>query len=126
MELFLSYLNRHIDGSEHRLREKMKKSFDRIVKACKLSAEPAYSKWLHNKLLTYYPEFLQHDIDSTDPFKFDEPIATAWALEHIPDFEFLVQLIVAAHFQSWFGQWLSIKKTADMSHKSDMTDFEFE
>jgi len=126
MNLFLDYLNKHITGSEHMLRGRMKKSYDRIVKAAKLSAEPTYCKWLHNKINTYYPEFVSHHIDTNNVFQFDEPTATSWAIKNIPDFEFLVQMIAAAHFTSWFGKWLSISKIADMGHRLDTTDFEFE
>jgi len=116
MELFNSYLERHIEGSEHMLRGRMKKSYDKVLVQCRNSAEPAYTKWLANKIYTYYPGNAW----------VDEPTGTAWALRNIPNFEFLVQMIVAAHFTSWFGKWLSISKYADMSHKLDMTDFEFE
>jgi len=116
MTLFLDYLNRHISGSEHMLRGRMKKSYDRIVKAAKLSAEPTYCKWLANKIYTYHP---QHTW-------VDEPTATSWAINNIPDFEFLVQMIAAAHFTSWFGKWLSINKSADMGHRLDKTDFTFD
>jgi len=110
----MNYLNRHIDGSEKMLRGRMKKSYDKVLMQCKTSAESAYTKWLVNKMFTYYPGNTW----------IDEPTATAWALRNIPDFEFLIQLIVAAHFQAWFGQWISTNKHVD--GKKNTVDFEFE
>ena len=119
MELFNGYLERHIEGSEHMLRGRMKKSYDKVLKQCRDAAEPAYTKWLANKIYTYYPGNTW----------VDEPTSTSWALRKIPGFEFLVQMIAAAHFTSFFGKWISISKHAEMTHRTavaDMTDFEFE
>jgi hypothetical protein len=117
MELFNSYLNRHIEGSEHMLRGRMKKSYDKVLVQCRNAAGPTYTKWLANKIYTYYPGNAW----------VDEPTGTAWALRNIADFEFLVQMIAASHFISFFGKWISISKNTDIANKKDnITDFEFE
>jgi hypothetical protein len=116
MELFNSYLERHIDGSEHMLRRRMKKSYDKVLRQCRNAVEPAYTKWLASKIYTYYPGNAW----------VDEPTGTAWALRNIPDFEFLVQMIAAAHFTAFFGKWIRIDKNFSISQNTDTIDFEFE
>ena len=116
MELFNSYLERHIEGSEHMLRGRMKKSYEKVLMQCLKSAEPTYTKWLEKKIFTYYPGNAW----------VDEPTGTTWALRNIPDFEFLVQMIAAAHFTAFFGKWITLIKKNNLVQKDEKIDFDFE